>query len=112
MTPVVLNPPARHPILFKIWFNLSVTRALKKYHIDLFFSPDGYLSLKTNVPQVAVIHDLNFEHFPEDIPSSPRRYLRTYFPKFAQNVLLGGPPLEASKYFAKQRAEILSRENC
>lgn len=84
VTPVVLNPPARHSILFKIWFNLSVTRALKKYDIDLFFSPDGYLSLKTNVPQVAVIHDLNFEHFPEDIPSSPRRYLRTYFPKFAQ----------------------------
>ncbi|PWL32980.1 MAG: glycosyltransferase family 1 protein, partial [Fluviicola sp. XM-24bin1] len=43
--PVVLNPQARHPILFKIWFNLSVKRALKKYKADIFLSPDGYLSL-------------------------------------------------------------------
>jgi glycosyltransferase involved in cell wall biosynthesis len=84
VTPVILNPPARHPILFKIWFNFSVTRALKKYKIDLFFSPDGYLSLKTDVKQVGVIHDLNFEHYPEDIPASPRKYLKTYFPLFAK----------------------------
>lgn len=84
VTPVVLNPPARHPILFKIWFNFSVTRALKKYKIDLFFSPDGYLSLKTDVKQIGVIHDLNFEHYPEDIPASPRKYLKTYFPLFAK----------------------------
>ncbi|MFK8038041.1 MAG: glycosyltransferase family 4 protein [Crocinitomicaceae bacterium] len=82
--PVVLNPPARHPILFKIWFNWSVTRALKKYRIDLFFSPDGYLSLRTDVPQIAVIHDLNFEHFPEDIPLRPRKYLKVNFPLFAK----------------------------
>ncbi len=80
---VILKPQARHPILFKIWFNRSVTRALKKYQADIFFSPDGYLSLKTNIPQVGVIHDINFEHFPEDLPKSPRNYLRTYFPKFA-----------------------------
>lgn len=84
VTPVVLNPPARHPILFKIWFNYSVTRALKKHNIDLFFSPDGYLSLKTDLPQIGVIHDLNFEHYPEDIPASPRKYLKTYFPLFAK----------------------------
>jgi len=84
VTPVVLHPQARHPILFKIWFDFSVTRALKKYKIDLFFSPDGYLSLKTLVPQVGVIHDLNFEHYPLDLPGSPRRYLQTYFPRFAK----------------------------
>ena len=84
VVPVVIGPPARHPILFKIWFNRSVTKAIKKYQIDAFISPDGYLSLKTDVPQLAVIHDLNFEHYPEDIPASPRKYLRTYFPKFAK----------------------------
>lgn len=82
--PVVLKPQARHPILFKIWFNRSVTKALKKYHADVFFSPDGYLSLKTTVKQIAVIHDINFEHFPEDIPRSSRNYLRTFFPLFAK----------------------------
>lgn len=82
--PIVLSPPARHPILFYIWFEWSVKRALKKYNIDLFFSPDGYLSLGSTVPQVGVIHDLNFEHFPEDLPSSALNYLKKFFPKFAR----------------------------
>lgn len=84
VTPVVLNPPARHPVLFYIWFEWSVKRALKKYNIDVFFSPDGYLSLGSNVPQVGVIHDLNFEHYPQDIPWQPCWYLRHFFPKFAR----------------------------
>jgi glycosyltransferase involved in cell wall biosynthesis len=84
VTPVVLFPPARHPILFVWWFERSIKCALKKHKIDVFYSPDGYLSLKSPVPQVGVIHDLNFEHHPEDIPASPLRYLRKYFPKFAK----------------------------
>jgi len=84
VTPIVLKPQARHPILFKIWFNKSVTKALKKHDIDLFFSPDGYLSLKTEVPQIGVIHDLNFEHYPEDLPKSALKYLKKYFPLFAK----------------------------
>jgi len=84
VVPVVLNPQARHPLLFKIWFNWSVTNALKKYKIDLFFSPDGYLSLRTGIPQIGVIHDLNFEHFPEDLPKRPLKYLKKYFPLFAK----------------------------
>lgn len=84
VTPVVLYPQARHPILFKIWFDFSVTRALKKYKADLFFSPDGYLSLNTNVPQIGVIHDINFEHHPEDLPKGIHKYLSTNFPLFAK----------------------------
>lgn len=84
VTPVILNPPARHPILFKIWFNWSVKKALKKYKADVFFSPDGYMSLTSIVKQVGVIHDLNFEHYPQDLPKSARKYLLKYFPLFAQ----------------------------
>ncbi len=84
VTPVVLQPPARHPLLFKIWFNYSVTRALKKYHCDAFISPDGYLSLRTKTPQLAVIHDLNFEHNPEDLPRPMLNYLKHHFPLFAK----------------------------
>jgi len=84
VTPLVVNPPARHPILFKIWFDYAITRALKKHKIDLFFSPDGYVSLKTNVTQIGVIHDLNFEHYPEDIPKAPSQYLKKHFPLFAK----------------------------
>ena len=81
---VVLNPPARHPLLFLFWFEWSVRRALKFHEIDVFFSPDGYLSLGANCKQVGVIHDINFEHFPKDLPWFARVYLRTFFPLFAK----------------------------
>ncbi len=84
VTPVVLNPQARHPVLFKIWFNFSVKRALKKYKADVFFSPDGYMSLTSTVKQIGVIHDLNFEHYPQDLPKSARKYLLKHFPLFAK----------------------------
>lgn len=84
VTPVVLNPPARHPVLFYLWFEVAVKKALKKHKIDLFFSPDGYLSLGSNVKQVGVIHDLNFEHYPGDLPKGVLQYLRRFFPKFAE----------------------------
>lgn len=84
VTPIVLSPQARHPILFRIWFNWSVHRFLKKIDADLFVSPDGYLSLTTKVPQIAVIHDLNFEHYPEFLPKHITKYYQTYFPLFAK----------------------------
>lgn len=84
VTPIVLSPPARHPILFFVWNEWSVRRALKKYRIDLYFSPDGYLSLGSNCPQLAVIHDINFQHFPKDLPPFASSYLRFFFPRFAR----------------------------
>lgn len=84
VTPVVIGPQARHPFLFWIWFEVSVKRALLKYKADVFVSPDGYLSLGTNVPSVAVMHDLNFEHYPKDLGWLVRNYYKRYFPKFAR----------------------------
>lgn len=84
VTPFVLKPVARHPILFRIWFNMSVTKALKKHKADVFVSPDGFLSLKTEVRQLAVMHDLNFIHYPEDLQKRNANYYNTYFPKFAK----------------------------
>lgn len=81
---VVSGPPARHPFLFYLWFECSVTRMLKKIKPDLFLSPDGYLSLAANTPSLAVMHDLNFEHFPEDLPWLVRKYYRYFFPRFAK----------------------------
>jgi glycosyltransferase involved in cell wall biosynthesis len=82
--PIVLHPQARHPILYKIWFDYSIPRALKKHKIDLFLSPDGFLSNKTAVPQIPVMHDLNFEHIPEDLPGTDTKYYKKNFPVFAQ----------------------------
>jgi len=83
VTPVVIGPPARHPFLFYIWFEFQIPRVLKKFKADLFLSPDGYLSLNTKVPQLAVIHDISFVHRPGDLPWLKNRYYNYFFPRFA-----------------------------
>ena len=84
VTPVVIGPPTRHPLLWYFWFEFRIPRVLKKYKADLFLSPDGYLSLRTKVPQLAVIHDINFVHRPDDLPWLKARYYNRYFKKFAR----------------------------
>ena len=81
---VYAGPPTRHIFLFFPWFEFQVPRLLKKYKADVFLSTDGQLSLLSNVPQIAVIHDLNFHHNPEQLPKIVRWYYNTFFPKYAQ----------------------------
>ena len=82
--PVVLSPQARHPVLYILWFEFMVKKALKKHRADVFFSPDGFLSLKSEVPSIPVIHDLNFEHHPEVLDTAHRKYYHKFFPLFAE----------------------------
>lgn len=87
ITPVVLKPQARHPVLWYLWFEYSVRKFIEKNNIDLFVSPDGYLSLQTKVKQLGVIHDINFFHYPKTVPPLVRLYLNKYFPKFAAKAI-------------------------
>jgi len=82
--PVVIGPPTRHPVLWYLWFDYQIPKVLKKYKADLFLSPDGYLSQRTDVPQLGVIHDINFVHRPADLPWLKAKYYNYYFPKFAK----------------------------
>ncbi|MGE0077662.1 MAG: glycosyltransferase family 4 protein [Bacteroidales bacterium] len=84
ITPVVLSPQSRHPFLWYIWFEWSVANFLRKNKVDVFVSPDGYLSLNSTTPQLSVIHDINFHHTPEGLPWLTSKYLNRYFPQFAQ----------------------------
>lgn len=84
VVPLVVFPPARHPYLWYLYFEWGVARLLKKLQPDIFLSTDGWLSLRTNVPSVDVIHDLNFEHHPEFIKPVVRRYYQRFFHRFAQ----------------------------
>ncbi len=83
ITPIIQFPQARHPVLYYTWFEWAIPKLLEAIKPDLFLSPDGFLSLKTPVKSMAVFHDLNFEHYPQDIPYWTRRYYRQYFPKYA-----------------------------
>lgn len=84
VTPVVISPQARHPVLFYLWFEWRIPALLRKYKIDLFLSTDGYMSLSTRVPTCLVIHDLAFEHYPEHFVMSHKLYWRHYSPLFAR----------------------------
>ena len=83
VTPVVIGPPSRHPLLWHVWFEISLPKALKKINPDLFLSPDGFLSLNSNVKSISVIHDLNFYHNPGDLAKSHAWFYNRYFPKYA-----------------------------
>lgn len=82
VTPVVLFPPARHPVLWYIWFEWSVARALRKFAPDVFFSPDSYLSLRGSTPSLMTVHDLIPLQHPEQVPWWSRDYYRYFFPRF------------------------------
>ncbi|PHI19454.1 glycosyltransferase [Lewinellaceae bacterium SD302] len=77
-----LAPPARDPILWTAWFEYAVPKALKKWKADLFFSPDGYCSLRAKTPTVMVTHDIAHVHYPKQIPYRARRYYQRNVPRF------------------------------
>ena len=84
VTPVVVCPPARHPVLWWMFFELGVSRALRKHRADLFLSPDGFIPLHSGVPCLPVIHDLNFEHASGNLRRSHQWYMTHFFPRFAR----------------------------
>lgn len=79
-----LSPPARHPILWIIWFEYQLKNYLNNNAFDLFISPEGWVPQKLKMPTYSVIHDLNFVHLPENIKWSHRLFLNHYFPKYAK----------------------------
>lgn len=85
VTPVVLQPPARHPILWYLWFEWSVASALKKHKPDVFLSTDGYCSLRSKTPTTLVVHDLAFENTPEDLGGLVSKYYKYYTPRFVSH---------------------------
>jgi glycosyltransferase involved in cell wall biosynthesis len=79
---IVAGPAARHPLLWKFWYDVSIPRLLAKNNADVFFSPDGICSLHTKVPQVLAIHDLAFLHYPQYMPKTQHWFYKHYTPDF------------------------------
>lgn len=80
----VIAPQTRHIILIKIWHKISLHKLLKKLNADIFVGTDGIIPLKTNTKTLSVIHDLNFEHHPEHLPNTVRKFYCKYFPLFSK----------------------------
>jgi glycosyltransferase involved in cell wall biosynthesis len=79
---VVTGPPARHPLLWKLWYDVKVPAVLRKFKADVFVSCDGFCSLTTKVPQCLVMHDLAFLHYPSFIKKSHLFFYKRYTAKF------------------------------
>ncbi len=84
VTPLVCRPAARHPLLWKLWYDIKVPALLKKHKADVFVSADGFCSLTTKVPQCLVLHDLAFLHFPSFISKQHLFFYKRYTSKFLQ----------------------------
>jgi len=83
--PVVLWPKTRHIYLFPFWYQIILKKALRRLNPDVFVATDGMFPLRSNINTLAVIHDLNFEHYPETLPKNVLNYYLKYFPQFAKN---------------------------
>jgi len=79
-----LFPPARHPVLFYIWYQLRLKRKLLATKPDVFFSPDSFMPLGMHIPSVITIHDTAYLRFPKYIGKSNLNYYQRYMPKFVE----------------------------
>jgi glycosyltransferase involved in cell wall biosynthesis len=76
------GPEARHPLLWKYWYDWVLPKMVRKVNADCLFSPDGFCSLNCTIPQVLAIHDLAFLHYPHGISRLYLEYYKYYTPKF------------------------------
>ncbi|WP_207491988.1 glycosyltransferase family 4 protein [Aridibaculum aurantiacum] len=97
VTPLVIKPAARHAFSFRWWFDVKVPLALLKHKADVFVSPDGFCSLTTFKPQVLVVHDLAFLHFPRFIPKHHLFFYKTHTGKFLRKAKVVATVSEFSK---------------
>lgn len=80
---IMLKPAARHPLLWYYWHEVKLPALLQKTGSELFLSPDGIIPLRSAIPSIPVIHDINFYHRPHDVPLLTSLYYRYFFRKFA-----------------------------
>ena len=80
--PVIVSPPARHPFLWYVWFEIALPSALKKINPDVFLSLDAYTSISANVKKVTVFHDIAFAFFDAHVPFLVEKFMRYFTPKY------------------------------
>ena len=82
--PIIVGKQVENSFMLWWWLEFSVPKVLAKLKPDCFFSPDGFVPLSNNFKTISVIHDLNFEHFPENLPFLNRIFCKFFFPRYAR----------------------------
>jgi len=84
VTFLVVGPPARHPLLMYWYYEHSLVRAFREIKPDLYFSADGFMSLRAKLPTLLIVPDLCFLEDPSFLRRGYRWYYRHYFPRFVR----------------------------
>jgi len=79
---ITVAPAARHIPAFFYWYNISAALAVRKLKADVWVQPYGFCSLSTAIPQLLVVHDLAFKHFPKHISWTQRWHYAVMTPRF------------------------------
>ena len=80
--PIIVSPPARHALSFYYWYTIKAPRALRKYKPDVWLQPFGFCSLRSKIPQVLIVHDLAFKHFPQFVAWHHRWFYQLFTKRF------------------------------
>jgi glycosyltransferase involved in cell wall biosynthesis len=92
-----LFPRAMHPLLFRMWYDLSFPKAAARAGCEVMICPGPLASTQPGMPQLTVLHDLNFVHHPGDMPKVIGNYYRKYTPRFVKASSLLATVSEFSK---------------
>jgi len=84
VTPIIVSPPARQALAFKYWYDVKAPLALRAFKPDVWVQPYGFCSLTSKIPQVLIVHDLAFLHYPKFITWHHRWYYQWFTKKFLQ----------------------------
>ena len=79
---MLIKPAAKHVPGFFYWYNIAAAKAVKRIGAAVWLQPYGFCSLLSNIPQVLIIHDLAYKHFPKDNTKWNQWYYERFTPKF------------------------------
>lgn len=82
----VLPIPVSKMFLLEFWHNQAMPWLLKKIKAEAYLSLDNLLCGKVAIPTHLVIHDLNFEYRPQDLPKKIAQFYQKNVFHYAQNV--------------------------
>lgn len=98
VTPLRFAPVVREPLMHLLRQELRLPSILRKIDADVYFSPEPTHSLRSPIPTVTVVHDINFEHHPEVLPW----YWRLYYRLFARRHALAADRVATVSAYSKQ----------
>ena len=75
---VVLSPKTSHTLSIAYWNEVPLTSWLHKNKPDIYFSPDGFIPLRSNVKCVPVVHDVAALVFPQYMRLRDYLYYRAF----------------------------------